>query len=70
MPGLVPQTSTLALTNVTMRYIKGLASQSLTEVIQTYPEILPGISTYKGKLTCPEVGEVFERTVDDIRELV
>lgn len=70
MPGLVPQTSTLALTNVTMNYIKALASQEFSEVIHAYPEIVPGISTYQGKLTCSQVSSVFERTFVDIQELI
>lgn len=70
MPGLVPQTSTLALTNVTLDYVKCLASQSLEKAVQYYPELLPGVSTYKGKLTCAKVGEVFDRTAESLDELI
>lgn len=69
MPGLVPQTSTLALTNVTMSYIKALVSQSLAEAVQHCPEILPGVSTHLGNLTCFEVSSVFDKPFVDIREL-
>ncbi len=59
MPGAVPRTSTIALTNATLRYGLAIASNGLKDACEKLPGILPGINTYKGKLTCPEVAQAF-----------
>lgn len=68
MPGLVPKTSTFALTNVTIKYVKALAKESLNQALRTHPELTPAVSTFKGELTCAKVGEVFERSVISIND--
>lgn len=70
MPGLVPQTSTLALTNATIYYVKALAGKRLSEVITAFPELMPAISTYQGQLTCTKVGEVFNYPTTQINEII
>jgi alanine dehydrogenase len=51
MPGAVPRTSTYALTNATIPYVKAIASDGLEATAKADPGIALGINTYKG--TCP-----------------
>lgn len=57
MPGAVPRTSTLALTNVTLPYALELASKGLTEAITANYALQLGVNTYKGSVTHPAVAE-------------
>jgi len=58
MPGAVPRTSTFALTNQTLPYVLKLADNGL-DALAHDRSLLPGLNTYKGKLTCPAVGQAF-----------
>lgn len=58
MPGAVPNTSTTALSNQTLRYALALAQHG-TEALQRDPALLLGLNTYKGKLTYRAVGDAF-----------
>ena len=58
MPGAVPNTSTTALSNQTVRYALELA-QNGVGALQNDPALLQGLNTYKGKLTYEAVGEAF-----------
>jgi alanine dehydrogenase len=57
MPGAVPRTSTLALTNVTLPYLLAIANQGLERALADDPSLQPGVNTLKGRLTCLPVGE-------------
>ncbi|MCY9657047.1 alanine dehydrogenase [Paenibacillus chondroitinus] len=57
MPGAVPRTSTLALTNVTLPYALELANKGLTEAITGNYALQLGVNTYKGSVTHPAVAE-------------
>ena len=50
MPGAVPRTSTIALTNATLKYGLEIASRGLEEAVRTNPAIAAGLNTYLGKL--------------------
>lgn len=50
MPGAVPRTSTLALTNVTLPYALKIADLGLTAAITRDPALAKGVNTYKGKV--------------------
>jgi alanine dehydrogenase len=56
MPGAVPRTSTLALTNVTLPYLLKIANLGLKEAVRQDPALLGGVNTYEGKLTYEAVG--------------
>ncbi|KRE98270.1 alanine dehydrogenase [Paenibacillus sp. Soil766] len=57
MPGAVPRTSTLALTNVTLPYALELVNKGFTQALaENYPLQL-GVNTYKGSVTHPAVAE-------------
>jgi alanine dehydrogenase len=51
MPGAVPRTSTYALTNATIPYVKAIASEGLEAAAKADPSIALGINTYRGG--CP-----------------
>ncbi|MBL4635255.1 MAG: alanine dehydrogenase [Kofleriaceae bacterium] len=50
MPGAVPYTSTYALTNATMPYVKALANKGLEQAAKDDPAVKLGINTYQGKV--------------------
>jgi alanine dehydrogenase len=55
MPGAVPRTSTFALTNVTLKYARLLATYGVKEAAQRSPAFRKGINTYEGKLVYEQV---------------
>lgn len=57
MPGAVPRTSTLALTNVTLPYALELANKGLTQALTENYTLQLGVNTYKGSVTHPAVAE-------------
>jgi alanine dehydrogenase len=57
MPGAVAQTSTWALTNVTIRYAERIASQGLVTAAKGDRGLALGINTYAGAITYGPVGE-------------
>ena len=59
MPGAVPRTSTIALTNATLRYGLQIANLGLEKACQANPCIYSAINTYAGKLTCKNVADSF-----------
>jgi alanine dehydrogenase len=50
MPGAYPRTSTLALTNVTLPYIKIVANRGVEPAIREEPEIRSALNTYRGEI--------------------
>jgi alanine dehydrogenase len=57
MPGAVPRTSTLALTNVTLPYARRMAWIGLEEAARKDVHLRNGVNTYQGRLTCRPVSE-------------
>lgn len=57
MPGAVPHTSTVGLTNVTLPYVLKLASEGIPEAFEKDSTLAKGVNTYKGCVTCPGVAE-------------
>ena len=60
MPGAVPRTSTIALTNATLRYGLQIAKNGLEAACRESEAIRSGVNTYDGKLTCKNVADAFE----------
>jgi len=56
MPGAVPQTSTMALTNATMPYVSALASKGWKEALSADAGLAQGLNTHRGQLTNNAVG--------------
>jgi alanine dehydrogenase len=59
MPGAVPKTSTLALTNATLPYAVEIANKGWKKAMQQNPEIKYGANVVKGKVTYEGVAEAF-----------
>ena len=60
MPGAVPRTSTIALTNATLAYGLQIANKGLEQACRDSEAIRLGVNTYDGKLTCKNVADAFE----------
>ena len=65
MPGAVPHTSTLALTNVTLPYIKILSENSTKECINNNLPLKLGLNTFKGHVTHKGVADSFNLNYSD-----
>ena len=59
IPGAVPQTSTLALTNATLPYILELADKGWKEACKEDKSLYPGLNIIEGKIVYPAVAEAF-----------
>jgi alanine dehydrogenase len=59
MPGGVPRTSTLALTNATFPYALRLAKKGWKQALRDDPSLLKGLNMIDGKVTYPGVAEAF-----------
>lgn len=70
MPGAVPRTSTLALTNATLPYAQALASQGFEAAVRADPGLWQGVNTYGGHITYPAVAESQQRPCRDLGELL
>ncbi len=51
IPGSVARTSTIALTNETIKYLLNIADLGVIEAVKRNPSLEKGINTYNGKLT-------------------
>ena len=68
MPGAVPRTSTIALTNATLKYGLQIAGKGLEQACKENDVIYSGINTYDGKLTCKNVADSFNVEHTEIKE--
>lgn len=66
MPGAVPYTSTLALTNVTLPYVLKLANNGWEKACQMDRSLSKGLNIVKGKVVYEEIVEAFNWNVDAI----
>jgi alanine dehydrogenase len=55
IPGIVPHTSTLALTNATLPFIVQLVEEGLERALKNNSGLRRGLSVFKGCLTCQAV---------------
>jgi len=69
MPGAVPRTATIALTNATLRYGLEIANKGLEKACQDTPAIYSAVNTYNGKCTCKNVTDSFGMEAQDIHEM-
>ena len=63
MPGAVPRTSTRALTNATLPYVRRLADLGLDGLIARDPGVAPGINVRAGEIVSAPVAEAFATPV-------
>ncbi|WNV77597.1 alanine dehydrogenase [Geodermatophilus sp. DSM 44513] len=57
MPGAVPNTSTHALTNVTLPYVMALAGRGTADAVHADPALAHGVNVVAGQVVLPEVAE-------------
>jgi alanine dehydrogenase len=60
MPGAVPNTSTYALTNVTLPYALDVATKGLEQAVREDPALALGVNAYAGALTSDAVAEAHD----------
>ncbi len=70
MPGAVPRTSTIALTNATLKYGLQLANLGLEGACKASAVMPSGVNTYHGKITCKAVAETFKMEYTDVMTLI
>ncbi|MDF1565840.1 MAG: alanine dehydrogenase [Deltaproteobacteria bacterium] len=70
MPGAVPHTSTLALTNTTIPYARILARHGLEAACAADPALALGVNTLAGKVTHAAVAESLELPYTPLSDLI
>jgi len=67
MPGAVPRTSTIALTNATFAYVLALAEKGWKKAVAEDPALKRGLNVCEGKVTCKPVAEAFGLKYSDLK---
>jgi alanine dehydrogenase len=70
MPGAVPRTSTMALTNATLPYAVQIANKGWKKAMQENPEIKYGANVINGTITYKAVAEAFGLDYTPIDEFI
>ena len=70
MPGGVPRTSTLALTNATLPYALQLANKGWRRAVQDNSALMKGVNVVDGRVTYRAVAESFNLEYSDPSELL
>lgn len=70
MPGAVPRTSTLALTNATLPYALEIADKGWQRAMRENHEITLGANAIDGKITCTGVAEAFGLPLTNIDQFL
>lgn len=65
MPGAVPNTSTYALTNVTLRYAVALADRGVRDALEADPALAAGLNAVAGQVVHPSVSAAHGLTLRD-----
>jgi alanine dehydrogenase len=70
MPGAVPNTSTYALTNVTLPYAVALANKGWKQALKDDKALALGLNTHAGKVVYPAVAEAFNMPVEKLESVL
>jgi alanine dehydrogenase len=70
MPGAVPYTSTLALTNATLPYALQLANKGWKEACNNNPELLLGLNVVDGKVVYKGVSDAFNLPYTPVEDVL
>jgi len=70
MPGGVPRTSTLALTNATFPYAKRLARAGWRDACKKDQSLALGLNVVDGKVVYPGVAEAFNLPLTDLKTVL
>jgi alanine dehydrogenase len=66
MPGIVPRTSTVALTNSTFPFLSRLAAAGVQQVIRSDAGLAKGVNLMEGKVTCRAVADAHGLRFDPV----
>ncbi|MGM0545714.1 MAG: alanine dehydrogenase [Bacteroidota bacterium] len=70
MPGAVPRTSTLGLTNVTLPYAVDIANKGWQQALSDDAELLKGLNVVNGDIVYKEVAEAFDMNYTPIENVL
>jgi len=70
MPGAVPQTSTIALTNATLPYAVKIANEGWKNACKNDAALKKGLNIVHGKVVCKGVSDAFNYELIDIDSLL
>ena len=70
MPGAVPNTSTYALTNVTLPYAVALANKGWKQALRDDDALAKGLNTHAGAITYGAVAEAFDLPFTPVAEVL
>jgi alanine dehydrogenase len=70
MPGAVPNTSTHALTNVTLPYVMALATEGTSAAVHAHPALAHGVNVAAGQVVLPEVAQAHGMTAVPLAEVL
>jgi alanine dehydrogenase len=70
MPGAVPYTSTIALTNATLPYVLQLANKGWKQACRDNPSLKLGLNVVKGKVVYKGVAEAFDLEYTPVDEVL
>jgi alanine dehydrogenase len=70
MPGAVPNTSTYALTNVTLPYVLDIANNGLEDAVRRDPVLARGVNVYGGMVTNDAVAAAHGLPATPLRSLI
>lgn len=70
IPGAVPRTATIALTNVTIPYAVQLANQGFVQAVSNNKPLSLGVNVYKGNVTYQAVAESLNLPYTPLSELL
>ncbi|MBN2000047.1 alanine dehydrogenase [candidate division KSB1 bacterium] len=69
MPGAVPMTSTIGLTNATLPYALDIANMGYLDAIKNVPDIALGVNVIDGKITYKGVADAFDMTYTPLEQI-
>lgn len=70
MPGAVPRTSTIGLTNVTLPYAVDIANKGWEQALKDDKELLKGLNIVDGDIVYQEVAEAFDMDYTPIEKVL
>ena len=70
IPGIVPRTSTMALTNATLPYALKLANKGFVNAVKDDSALAKGVNVYKGYVTCLPVATALAIPYIPLAELI
>jgi alanine dehydrogenase len=70
MPGAVPYTSTLGLTNVTLPYAVALANKGWKQAVKDDAELLKGVNIIEGTIVYEDVADAFSMEWSTVNQLL